>query len=194
MSEEEKILVKLMKAGNSFAFEKLYFHYSKKLFNFTLGILRSREDAEGIVQNVFTKIWETRSEIDTDLSFGAYIFRIARNMMLNQIKKKINERQYIKYLLTIPEESPLSVEQEINLLELNVEIESIISELPEKRREIFRLSRHEGLTYKEIAEKKNISVNTVNTQISKSLEYIRDRLASEFYLSNKSSILASSKK
>jgi RNA polymerase sigma-70 factor (ECF subfamily) len=181
MSDVEKILVSLMKAGNSFAFEKLYFSYSKKLYNFAFNILKSREDAEGIVQNVFTKIWEIRSEINTELSFGGYIFRIAKNMLLNQLKKKINEKEYINYLLTMPEDYSLPVEQEINFLELNLEIERLISEIPEKRREIFRLSRHEGLTYREIAEKMNISVNTVNTQISKSLEHIRDHLAIKFY-------------
>ena len=181
MSKEEKILVYLMKAGNSFAFEKLYFNYSKKLYNFAFNILKSKEDAEGIVQNVFTKIWEIRSEINTELSFGGYIFRIAKNMMLNQLRKKIIEKEYLNYLLTMPEDTSLPVEQEINFLELNLEIERIINELPEKRREILRLSRHEGLTYREIAEKMNISVNTVNTQISKSLEHIRDHLAIIFY-------------
>jgi RNA polymerase sigma-70 factor (ECF subfamily) len=185
MPDREKLLVRLMKAGNSYAFEQLYFSYSKKLYNFALSVLRCREDAEGIVQNVFVKIWETRSEINTELSFGAYIFRIAKNMMLNQLKKRINERRYINYLLTNPEGNPHLVEDEINLLELSVEIESIVGELPEKRREIFRLSREVGLTYREIAEKKNISVNTVNTQISKSLEYIRDRLACKFYVIDK---------
>jgi RNA polymerase sigma-70 factor (ECF subfamily) len=181
MLKEEKILVSLMKAGNSFAFEKLYFSYSKKLYNFAFNILKSKEDAEGIVQNVFTKIWETRSEINTELSFGGYIFRITKNMMLNQLKKKIIEKEYLNYLLATPEDTSLPVEQEVNFMELNLEIERIINELPEKRRKIFRLSREEGLTYREIAEKMDISVNTVNTQISKSLEYIRDHLVSKFY-------------
>ena len=170
-----------MKAGNSYAFEKLYFSYSKKMYNFAFNILKCKEDAEGIVQNVFTKIWETRSEINTELSFGGYIFRIAKNMMLNQLKKKIIEKEYLNYLLATPEDTSLPVEQEVNFMELNLEIERIINELPEKRRKIFRLSREEGLTYREIAEKMDISVNTVNTQISKSLEYIRDHLVSKFY-------------
>jgi len=96
MSQEEKMLISLMKAGNSFAFEKLYFCYSKKLYNFAFNILKCKEDAEGIVQNVFTKIWETRSEINTELSFGAYIFRIAKNMMLNQLRKKNNRERIFK--------------------------------------------------------------------------------------------------
>lgn len=181
MSGEEKILISLMKAGNSYAFEKLYFSYSKRLYNFAFNILKCKEDAEGIVQNVFTKIWETRSEINTELSFGGYIFRIAKNMMLNQLKKKIIEKEYLNYLLATPEDTSLPVEQEVNFMELSMEIERIINELPEKRSKIFRLSREEGLTYREIAEKMDISVNTVNTQISKSLEYIRDHLVSKFY-------------
>jgi len=181
MSKEEKIYVSLIKAGNSFAFEKLYFKYSKKLYNFAFNILKSKEDAEGLVQNIFIKIWETRSEINTELSFGGYIFKMAKNMLINHLKKKINEKVYIDYLLTFPEDIIPPVEQEINFLELNMEIERLISILPEKRREIFLLSRHEGLTYKEIAEKLDISVNTVNTQISKSLEHIRDHLINKFY-------------
>jgi len=181
MSKEEKIYVSLMKAGNSFAFERMYFKYSKKLYNFAFNILKNKEDAEGLVQNVFMKIWETRSEINTELSFGGYIFRIAKNMLLNQLKKKINEKVYLDYLLTSPEDTILPVDQEINFLELSLEIERLINDLPEKRREIFLLSRKEGLTYREISERLNISVNTVNTQISKSLEYIRDHLVNKFY-------------
>jgi RNA polymerase sigma-70 factor (ECF subfamily) len=184
MTGKEKILVSLMKAGNSFAFEKLYNVYGKKLYNFAFNIIKNKEDAEGIVQNVFMKIWETRSEINTEQSFSGYIFRIARNMLINQLKKALTEKVYLNYLLTFPEETGFPVEQEINFLELNMEIERLVNSLPEKRREIFLLSRNEGLTYKEIAEKLNISVNTVNTQISKSLEHIRDHLASKFYPDN----------
>lgn len=170
-----------MKAGNSFAFERLYSKYSKKLYNFAFNISKSKEDSEELVQNVFMKIWETRSEIKVELSFGSYIFRIAKNMLLNQLKKRINDKVYLDYLLAIPEDIILPIEQEINFLELNLEIERLIGELPEKRREIFLLSRHDGLSYREIAEKLNISVNTINTQISKSLEYIRNHLVNKFY-------------
>jgi RNA polymerase sigma-70 factor (ECF subfamily) len=185
MSGREKILVPLMIAGNSFAFEKLYFKYSKKLYNFAFNIIKNREDAEGLVQNVFMKIWETRSQINTELSFSGYIFRIAKNMLLNQLKKTLHEKIYNDYLLTTPDDTILTVEEEINFLELSMEIERLIKSLPERRREIFLLSRNEGLTYREIAEKLNISINTVNTQISKSLEHIRDHLINKFYPSKK---------
>lgn len=181
MSKEEKIYISLLKAGNSFAFERLYFKYSKKLYNFAFNFLKNKEDAEEIVQNVFMKIWETRLEIDPELSFGGYIFRIAKNMLINKFKKKLTEKVYIDYLLTTHEDTILPVEQEIHYLELNQEIERLISSLPSKRREIFQLSQHEGLTYREIAKKLNISVNTVNTQISKSLEHIRYHLREKFF-------------
>lgn len=171
----------MMKAGNSYAFEKLYFRYCKKLYNFVFSICKNREDTEGIVQFVFMKVWEKRTEIDTELSFSGYIFRIAKNSLLNNIKKKINERVYLDYLLSHPEDFSNSVEKNINYLELNLEIDRLINNIPEKRRKIFLLSRMEGLTYREIAEKLNISVNTVNTQISKSLEELRDRLPDKFF-------------
>ena len=185
MSDEDKLLVSMMKAGNSYAFEKLYFRYCKKLYNFVFGICRNREDAEGLVQLVFMKVWEKRTEIDTELSFSGYIFRIAKNSLLNKIKKKINEKVYLDYLLSRPEDLSNSVEKNINYLELNTEIERLIKNIPEKRRNIFLLSRQEGLTYKEIAAKLNISVNTVNTQISKSLEKLRDELPDKFFPARK---------
>ena len=64
MADEEKLLVSMMKAGNSFAFEKLYYRYCKKLYNFVFSIIKNKEDAEGIVQLVFMKVWEKRTEID----------------------------------------------------------------------------------------------------------------------------------
>ena len=181
MSDEEKLLVSLVKAGNSYAFEKLYFKYCKKLYNFAFSICKNREDAEGLVQLVFMKVWEKRTEIDTELSFSGYIFRIAKNSLLNKIKKKINEKVYLDYLLSRPEDLSNSVEKNIMFLELNIEIERLINNIPEKRRNIFLLSRMEGLTYREIAAKLNISVNIVNTQISKSLEELRDSLPDKLF-------------
>jgi len=181
MSDEEKLLVTLMKAGNSYAFEKLYFTYCRKLYNFIFSICKNKEDSEGLVQFVFMKVWEKRTEIDTEQSFSGYIFRIAKNTLLNKIKKKINERVYLDYLLSRPEDLSNSVEKNINFFELNLEIERLINNIPEKRRKVFLLSRMEGLTYREIADKLNISVNTVNTQISKSLEELRDRLQDKVF-------------
>jgi RNA polymerase sigma-70 factor (ECF subfamily) len=177
MADEEKLLVSMMRAGNGYAFEKLYYKYCKKLYNFVFSIIKNKEDAEGTVQLVFMKVWEKRTEIDPEKSFSGYVFRIAKNNLLNRIKKQINERVYLDYLLSRPEDLSNSVEKNINFLELNLEIERLIKNIPEKRRKIFLLSRMEGLTYREIAEKLNISVNTVNTQISKTLEELRDSMA-----------------
>lgn len=180
MSDKDKLLISLLKGGNSFAFEKLYYKYSKKLYNFSYNICKNQEDAEGVVQYVFMKVWETRSEINTDLSFKGYIFRIAKNNLLNYLKKKVNEKAYLNYLMTVPEEGDITAKENIEYLELDFKIESLIKNIPERRREIFLLSRKDGLTYREISEKLNISVNTVNTQISKSLEYIRDSLDNNY--------------
>ncbi len=175
----------MMKAGNSYAFEKLYFRYCKKLFSFVFSICKNKEEAEGMVQTVFMKVWEKRKEIDPEQSFSGYIFRIARNNLLNEIKKKTNERVYINYLLSRPRDHSNSIERNIDYLELNLEIERLLNSIPEKRRKVFMLSRMEGLTYREIAEKLGISVNTVNTQISKTLEELRNRLADTVFPSQK---------
>ncbi len=105
--------------------------------------------------------------------------------MLNQLNRKITERVHLDYLLSRPEDFSNSVEKCVNFLELNDEIERLIKNIPEKWREVFLLSREKGLTYREIAAKLNISVNTVNTQIRKSLEEIRDGLPDKLFPSLK---------
>jgi RNA polymerase sigma-70 factor, ECF subfamily len=174
--KHEQKLVILLKSGDHKAFELLFKKYNKKLCNFCLRILKSNQEAESIVQSTFLKIWEIRRSLNETLPFNSYIFKIAQNKVFNHLRKQVNQRYYVEYLAEYTEMLENTTEQTILYGELEKSIQKLIDHLPARRKEIFLLSRNEGLTYKEIAVKLNISENTVDTQIRKVLDIFRQSL------------------
>jgi RNA polymerase sigma-70 factor (family 1) len=172
----EQTLVVGLKSGDSKAFEKLFRKYNQKLYNFCYRILRSKPDAEGIVQNTFLTIWETRQILNENLPFSSYIYKIAQNRVFNELRKRVNRRYYTEYLVEYNERLENTTEKSILFTEMEKTIHDLINSLPHRRREIFLLSRDEGLTYKEIAVRLEISENTVDTQIRKTLDFFRQSL------------------
>lgn len=169
---EDKILVFHLKQGNPKAFEQLFLRYQKKVYYFCKKILKNREESENLVQTIFTEIWENRGYIDEEKSFSGYLFKAAKNKVYNVLRKKMNEQIYRDYICDNNSES-ISEDQHDNKQLIEI-LEGLINHLPERRREIFLLSRSEGLTYKEIAEKLQISENTVDSQIRNSLDFLRE--------------------
>jgi RNA polymerase sigma-70 factor, ECF subfamily len=179
MVMDTKLMLRLLRQGNAKAFKELYYNYHKRLFNFSLKILRNTQEAEDLVQEVFVAIWETRGELDENKSFTSFIFMIAKNKALNKIKKKLSHQVYVDY---IQKETQYrnDLRKDIESHELIKFIEKTIHELPGKTKKIFLLSRNEGLTYREIAQKLNISDNIVDHEIRKSLQYIKNKIK-KFY-------------
>ncbi len=175
-------LVKALRKGNIDAFEELFFKYNKKLYYFARGYLGSNEDAEGLVQEVFIKIWERRDDLKEYLSFNSYIFTIAYKTILKHFRKKCREKKYMDQFLSdfIDESNNTSVEVEYNnLLELT---NKAIEKLPEKRKRVFKLSRVEGLSNLEIAEELHISKRTVETHLQHAVKFLRETLDNDSLL------------
>ncbi len=177
---QDKRLVTLLKANDITAFEKLFLKYNKRLYVYCFKMISNRFEAEEITQDTFIKVWEARQNIDENRSFSGYIFKIAHNKLFNLIRKKINERYYKEYLEEYAETIEKSTEAYINFKELENLLDELTDKLPERRKRIFLLSRNDGLTYKEIARKLNISENTVDTQIRKVLDFFRQVLREKF--------------
>jgi RNA polymerase sigma-70 factor (ECF subfamily) len=175
-AKEDIILVNHLRLGNPKSFEKLFLKYHRKVYYFCYSILKNREDCEGLVQNIFSDIWENRERLDSTRSFYGYLFRIARNKIYNHLRKNLNEQVYREYIINSNNSSNNKTEADLDLSELSNIIEETISRLPPRRKEIFMLSRSEGLTYREIGKKLNISENTVDTQIRNALDLIRQEL------------------
>jgi RNA polymerase sigma-70 factor (ECF subfamily) len=172
-SAEDKILVQSIKQGSSKAFEQLFLRYQKKLVHFCRRFVTRKEESENLVQNVFMEIWENRLSLDAEKSFSGFLFTITRNKIYNHIRKTINEKIYKEYIAGNPEaEDPRVYESK----ESEEMLAKLIGSMPDRRKEIFLMSRNMGLTYKEIAQRLGISENTVDTQIRNALDFLREEL------------------
>lgn len=164
-----------LKNDNEFAFEQLFNKYYASLCLFTFRFLHNREMAEEIVQEVFVRIWTKRSTLEINTSVKQYLLSSVRNRSLNLIQHEKVEKHYARHveLGALAEQDPDFCFQEIGLRK---KIEKSIELLPEKRREIFRLSREEGLKYHEIADRLHLSVKTVEAHMGLALKQLRESL------------------
>lgn len=159
------------------SFEALFKDHFKFLTYFALEYVKDYDTAREIVQEVFANLWEKRASIDLDKSPRSYLGTSVRNRCLNYL------RDQKKYDLEILDIEGIGARDELqdndNLVsdELKLKIDEIITGLPEKCREIFHLSRNENKKYKDIAQELNISVKTVEAQMSKALKIMRKKLA-----------------
>ncbi|WP_353183388.1 RNA polymerase sigma-70 factor [Parapedobacter lycopersici] len=162
------------------AFALLYEGYWEPLFLYAARAIQNKEDAIDIVQETFIALWEQRQQVPAVQSLKAYLFAIARYKSLQYIRKHIHREDYADSLaafLTRHEQSP---EELLMADELQQLIDDEIQQFPKKMRVIFTLSRHENLSYKEIAEKLQLSDKTVKKQISNSLKLLRLKITNHY--------------
>ena len=173
-SYNETILLKSLKEGSEEAFETIYSRYVGKLYNFMLGMTGGNEYmAEEMVQIAFIALWETRDRINPDKSIISYLAVIAKNTLFNKQRRQTVEFLYREQLLREETVHDVSTEQKIEEKWLKESLNEIIEKMPPGRQRVFRMSRQQGLSTKEIAEKLGITVSTVETQISLGLKYMR---------------------
>lgn len=175
ISEVELIIA--LKEGDIQAFSQLFDRYGKRLFHFSVGYLKSAENAEEIVQDVFLKIWNNRQELLAQKSFESYLFTIAKNGILNTIRKSKSEQVYLNYKKIHPDKNVL-LDDELDYKELEKAYTESVEKLSSKRKEIYLLSRQHSLSNAEIADRMNISVKTVENQMTSALSHIRKNLRS----------------
>ena len=173
----ESVLVKELSKGNILAFNTLFREYGKRLYRFAFGYLKSEDEAEELVQEVFTIIWEKRADLKEELSFKAYLFTIAFNIIRKHFRTKAQLSEFFK--TGAGDDLDMQTSQKINYDSLYQYITELVNQLPEKRRIIFEKSRFEGLSIKEIAEEFKISHKTVENQLTEALKFIRTNLNKE---------------
>jgi len=155
----------------------LYENYSERLYKFALMLLKNKEDARDIVQETFLRVWQKREELSEDKSFKSFLFTITYNIIIDQLRKKLNDKKYLEFLERNYKFEGNSVENIADFNILDKQIQGIIDELPQRRKEIFNLSRRKNLSHKEIAENLNITVKTVETQLNLAVKYLKSRLS-----------------
>ena len=174
---EDKLILKQFKEGNAEAFDAIYYKYSVKLYHFALGLVKDETIAQDLVQEVFVNLWEKKDQVDPSLNFDNYIFTIAYNSIRKFFRKKSVETKFINKLLKDSPEIVESVEGAAIYSELLEIANKAIDKLPPKRKEVYKLSRQEGMKVKEIASKLNISPRTAENHLAKALSYLKEELS-----------------
>jgi len=160
--------------GDEQAFELLFRKYYSCLCGYANKYFNDPEEAREVVQEVFIKIWEKRGEINPEESLSSYLFKITLNNSINRLRhKKVISKYAEIYKLVYLENAEISPHESLIASELTYNISRALRNIPPKCRQVFNLSRVDGLKYSEIADTLNISVKTVEAQMSKALNILR---------------------
>ncbi|MFD2164605.1 RNA polymerase sigma-70 factor [Paradesertivirga mongoliensis] len=157
------------------AFESLFKTYYAKLSFFANKFVNDLQVSEEIVSDTFTGLWEQRKSLEITTSMNAYLYRMVQNRCLNYLKHKKVESEYVNYLAkhNMLTEIPASAQNPYFQKELEEQVQNAIAALPEKCREVFKMSRFEQLKNKEIAEQLNVSPKTVERHMTIALDKLR---------------------
>jgi RNA polymerase sigma-70 factor (ECF subfamily) len=179
LTDEKTVILELQK-GSIPAFERIFSHYHKRIYNFCVGLHQSSSDAEETLQRVFVALWEQRCRVDENQPLASYLFTIARYIVYQDFRHEVYKKAAFDHFLINPVDLNKSTEDDILYNELLTFLKSLIERLPERQREIFKLSRFSGLSYRQIADQLNISENTVDTQIRRALDFVREKYQAHY--------------
>lgn len=171
--DKEYSLIEQMKAGNMDAFDALYWQYQKAVFNNILSLVKERETAEDLLQDVFISLWEKKDSIDTGRSLGGWLFVTSYNRAINFLKKKAREHKASAVISEVSMHIP--VEESLEEMRIR-ELEKAIQILPSQKQKALYLCKIKGLSYIEASSALHISKNTVKEHISGAMQSIKARL------------------
>lgn len=165
-------LLLLVAEGNESAFSELFLIYKDKLYSFIFRLCESSQQAEDIVQDVFLRIWMMRSDLAEIRNFEHYLLKMSRNHSINVLKRKALE---LVKLSEIRQPALLNLMDEVQFRETETIVRHAIEALPNQQRQVFKLSREQGLNQEEISEKLHIAVPTVKSHMTQALRFLRAR-------------------
>ncbi|MCF8309647.1 MAG: RNA polymerase sigma-70 factor [Bacteroidales bacterium] len=174
--EEDKKLIERLRKGEEKAFETLFQQYYEPLCVFALQYLPDEDAAKDLVQEMFFKIWEKRTNFYITTSLESYLYRSVHNQAINFLNHEKIKKSYKDKILESFRRKIHNDEQAYNEIKLEDAVNQSVESLPEKRKKIFKLSRYEGMKYSEIAAKMDISVKTVEAQMTQAIKSLRDKL------------------
>jgi RNA polymerase sigma-70 factor (family 1) len=171
MDKPEKIILEKFQQGDERAFGVVYNHYREPVIRFCVSIIKDEQEAENLYHDVFIKIWKKRASINPELNFTYYVFAAIKNQIFDYLKEvKRNEVLKEKFWEKIVESQRENKEEKEDQYQ---HLESLITSLSPKRKEIIELNFAEGKSYEEIADKLLISKNTVKNQLVKAKQILR---------------------
>lgn len=171
-------LIESLRKGDLRAFDAIFTKYSSRIYGFALKYLKSKEEAEEIVQDLFLKIWEKRNHLDKESSLKAYLFTVTYHAICRSFRKRSYRENLEKELLNTSSLTH-NPEENIDYESLLNRVNELIEQLPARQKIIFIKSRREGKNSREIAAEMNLAPGTVDNYISEALKFIRHHIKSE---------------
>ena len=170
---DDSLCLRELSEGSCEAFDTLYMRYSPIVEQFVLSLLKRKEEADDITQNIFLKIWENRSSMSGVHSFRAYLFKMVRNAVYDTFSRRkptsgLQDSMELGDILRSED-----MEGKISAKDLNMLMNMAVENMPEQRRRVFRMSRRDGLSHKEISMQLGISTKTVEYHMAKALAELR---------------------
>ena len=168
----EAFHISCMTKGSKTSFNELYIYYHPMVYRFLVSLLKSDLDAQDIAQDIFYKLWFNREKLTHITYLKPYIYKMAKNAVYERYRHSLVDIEFQN--LTLNETSITDIpEKELYAKEIEELIELALTQIPKQRQIIFKLSRKDGLSNQEIAERLNISKRTVENSISLTLTELR---------------------
>lgn len=169
-------LIDALKEGDERALARIFSVYKDKLYAYCFRIVKTKDLTDEIVADVFITLWKRRDQLNITTSFEAYLISMARNLAIDSLKRASKDERLYEEILLNASLLYTQPDDRLDYYELQAAVEEAIRNLPPQRRQIFIMSREDNYTHQEIADKLNISKNTVKDQIVKALADIRTYL------------------
>ena len=169
-------------AGDEEAFKQIYYLFYKKLYLFSLALVKTKEAAEEITEDVFIKVWQQKAQISAIHNLRVYLYIATKNTSLNYLSKKAKDNltQPFDNINVDLFKSTVTPEELMITAEMYRKIQQQVEALPLRCKMIFKLIREDGLKYKEVSDILNISVNTIDVQMAIAVKKISVALKPEF--------------
>ncbi len=175
----EPDLLEQIAKGSEAAFETIVRAYQKRLYSYVYKVTGSREVASDLVQDIFLRLWVRKEKLGEITNLNAYLHRIAHNEVYQSLRKIAKEELVLDKLRT-EVRNPEDVHQSLLSKEIRKDIKAIVDKLSPRQKEVFLLSREEGLKYEEIAERLNIGFETVKFHLAEALKFMRTELKDRY--------------
>jgi RNA polymerase sigma-70 factor (family 1) len=175
-TDQDRLLVSQLKEGSKDAYQLLFNRYAPRIFAFALSYLKRKEDAEELLQEIFLKIWEIRATLDDSKNIKSLLFKICINLIYDFIRRKNIEQAYLAFAGSNDLSNADSTWHEVIYQDMLMQMNRLVETMPDQRRHIFRLSKEDGLSNDEIANRLQLSKRTVENQLYRAISYLRERI------------------
>ena len=172
-TRSDKELAMLLTKDDESAFRELYLRYKDRLWHYSFTLLKSKDECDDLVQEIFIRFWESRFFINPELSISSFLYTMTRNRILNFFRNTDVELRVKTVLAHTDSVEIESIEDDLIFSDYLKIFMNAINKLPPQRKRIFNLSRVEHKSHKEIAAQLGISISTVQEHISESLRFIK---------------------